>query len=634
VITVSFIPVFSLEAQEGRLFSPLAFTKTFSMFFAALLGVTLVPVLMVWLIRGKITPEVRNPVNRFLIWLYQPFVKFVLRFRWLTLLAALFIMAATVYPFLHLGKEFMPPLNEGDLLFMPTAVPGISVTEATKILQIQDRILRQIPEVESVFGKAGQSETSTDPAPLSMFETVVKLKPAGQWRPGMTWEKLLAEMNEKIKTPGMANIFWMPIQTRTQMLTTGFRSVLGIKVFGPDLGKIQDVAVQIEKVLSDFPNTRSVFAERTTGGYFLDFTPNREAAARYGLTVGDVNDIIETAIGGKTIATTIEGRERYPINVRYARDFRDDLDALKRVLVPVPMASSSSGSDTPIPRRSDTPPPPRSDAPAQIPIGLLADISYQTGPPSIRNENGQLVGFVFVDITGQDIDGYVKAASKRIADSVQFPAGYYMQWAGEFEYQQRAFKRLLVIGPFTLVIIFVLIFLNTRSAVKTLIVLLAVPFSLVGAFWFLYLLGYNLSTAVWVGVIALAGLDAETGVVMLLYLDHAWDKFRTAGRMNTLADLQAAVIEGAVHRIRPKIMTICAILFGLLPIMWSPTNQSGADVMKRIAAPMIGGVITSGILELLLYPVIYVLWRKHHLPTRSHAPDAPHTPRSDSAGTQ
>src|SRR5713226_5234194 len=337
VITVSFIPVFSLTAQEGRLFKPLAFTKTFSMFFAALLGVTLVPVRMIFFIRGKITPEIKNPINRFLIWAYQPFVHFVLRFRWLTLILALIIVGVTIYPFSKLGKEFMPPLNEGDILFMPTAVPGMTIAEATKVLQIQDRMLRQFPEVESVFGKAGQSETPTDPAPISMFETVLRLKPPEQWRPGMTWEKLIAEMNEKMKTPGMANIFWMPIQTRTEMLTTGFRSILGIKVFGPDLGTIQDVAVQIEKSLSDFPGTRSVFAERTTGGYFLDFTPKREAAARYGLTVGDINDIIETAIGGKTIATTVEGRERYPISVRYARDYREDLDALKRVLVPTPM---------------------------------------------------------------------------------------------------------------------------------------------------------------------------------------------------------------------------------------------------------------------------------------------------------
>jgi copper/silver efflux system protein len=603
VITVSFIPVFSLEAQEGRLFKPLAFTKTFSMFFAALLGVSLVPVLMLLFVRGKITPEARNPINRFLIWAYQPFAHFVLRFRWLTLILALAVLGVTIYPFKKLGKEFMPPLNEGDILFMPTAVPGISIDEATKILQIQDRMLRQFPEVESVFGKAGGAETSTDPAPLSMFETVVKLKPPEQWRPGMTWEKLIAEMNEKMKTPGMANIFWMPIQTRTEMLTTGFRTKLGIKVFGPDLATIQDLGVQIENALSDFPNTRSVFAERTTGGYFLDFTPNREVAARYGLTVGDVNDIVETAIGGKTITTTVEGRERYPVNVRYARDFREDLDALKRVLVPVPM--TGNGEQT-----------------AQIPISMLANISYQTGPSSIRNENGQLVGFVFVDITSEDIGGYVRAASERIRDRVQFPPGYYIQWAGQFEYLKSAEQRLKVVVPFTLLIIFVLIYLNTKSAVKTTIVLLAVPFSLVGAFWFLYLLGYNMSVAVWVGLIALAGLDAETGVVMLLYLDHAWDKFRLAGKMNSMDDLRAAVIEGAVQRIRPKIMTICAILFGLLPIMWSPTTQSGADVMKRIAAPMIGGVITSGILELLLYPVIYVFWRKRHLGTPLASPAA------------
>ncbi|MEO8427327.1 MAG: efflux RND transporter permease subunit, partial [Verrucomicrobiota bacterium] len=404
--------------------------------------------------------------------------------------------------------------------------------------------------------------------------------------------------------------------TRTEMLTTGFRSILGIKVFGPDLGKIQDIGVQIEKALSDFPNTRSVFAERTTGGYFLDFTPNRKEAARYGLTVGDVNDIIETAIGGKTIATTVEGRERYPISVRYARDFREDLDALKRVLVPLPMAGPEAASAT----MGAVARPAFSGAGgspglAQIPISMLADISYKTGPPSIRNENGQLVGFVFVDITSDDIGGYVNVASKRINEVVQFPPGYYMQWAGQFEYLKSAEQRLKIVVPFTLLIIFVLIYMNTRSAVKTFIVLLAVPFSLVGAFWFLYLLGYNMSIAVWVGLIALAGLDAETGVVMLLYLDHAWEKFRDAGRMNSMTDLHTAVVEGAVQRIRPKAMTICAILFGLLPIMWSPTTQSGADVMKRIAAPMIGGVITSGILELLLYPVIYVIWRKRHLGT-------------------
>src|SRR6266436_272657 len=546
VITVSFIPVFSLTAQEGRLFRPLAFTKTFSMFFASFLGVTLVPVLMLLLIRGKIVPEKDNPINRFLIRTYQPFVNFVLRYRWFTLGCALVILALTIFPFSRLGSEFMPPLNEGTLLYMPTAIPGMSITEATKILQIQDRQLKKIPEALTVFGKAGQADTPTDPAPLSMFETIVALKPPDQWRKGMTWDKLLAEINANIKTPGMASIFCMPIQTRTEMLTTGFRSVLGVKVFGPDLGEIQKIAVQIEKELADFPNTRSAFAERTVGGYFLDFVVNREAAARYGLKVGDVNDIIESAIGGKNITTTVEGRERYSVNTRYARDFREDLDALKRVLVPTPTG-------------------------AQVPISMLADIQYKTGPPSVRSENGKLVGFVFVDITSSDIDGYVRAASQRIAQRIQYPSGYYISWAGQFQYLQAAKERLKIVIPFTLLIIFVLLYMNTKSLVKTAIVLLAVPFSLIGAFWLLYILGYNMSVAVWVGLIALAGLDAETGVVMLLYLDHAWDKFRSEGQMRNMRDLHDAVIEGAVGRVRPKIMTVCAILFGLLPIMWSPT---------------------------------------------------------------
>ena len=604
VITVSFIPVFSLEAQAGRLFKPLAFTKTFSMFFASILGVTLVPVLMVWLVRGKITPEIKNPINRLLIWLYRPIVHFALRFRWLVLVLAAILMAATIVPFRHLGSEFMPPLNEGTILFMPTAVPGMSIGEASRILQIQDRILKKFPEVATVFGKAGEAETSTDPAPLSMFETVVTLKPHDQWRAGITWEKLIDEMNAKLKIPGMANQFWMPIQTRTDMLTTGFRTKLGIKVFGPDLQGIQNVAVQIEKALGNQPDTRSVFAERTTGGYFLDFTVRREAAARYGLTVGDVNDIVETAIGGKTIATTVEGRERYPINVRYARDFREDLDALKRVLVPLPMNREISAEGM---EKNNV-------AAANVPISSLVDLQFKTGPPSIRNENGQLVGFVFVDVTTDNIEGYVKSASQRIQQEVKFPPGYYTQWAGQFEYLKKTEQRLFMVIPLTLAIIFMLIYFNTKSVARTCIVLLAVPFSLVGAFWLLDLLGYNLSPAVWVGIIALSGLDAETGVIMLLYLDHAWDKFHDAGRMKTPADLREAAIEGAVQRIRPKIMTVCAILFGLLPIMWSPTNQAGADVMKRIAAPMIGGVITSAILELLLYPVIYVLWRRRHLP--------------------
>src|SRR6266576_201189 len=416
----------------------------------------------------------------------------------------------------------------------------------------------------------------------------------------MTWDKLLAEVNANIKTPGMASILWMPIQTRTEMLTTGFRSVLGIKVFGPDLGQIQKLAVQVEKELADLPNTRSAFAERTVGGYFLDFTVNREAAARYGLKVGDVNDIVESAIGGKNITTTVEGRERYPVNARYARDFRQDIDALKRVLVATPTG-------------------------AQVPIDLLADIRYKTGPPSVRSENGKLVGFVFVDITTSNIDGYVREASQRLGQSIQYPPGYYIQWAGQFQYMKEAWQRLKVVIPFTLLIIFVLLYMNTKSLVKTAIVLLAVPFSLIGAFWLLYILGYNMSVAVWVGLIALAGLDAETGVVMLLYLDHAWEKFRGEGRMNNTRDLHDAVSEGAVGRVRPKIMTVCAILFGLLPIMWSPATQAGADVMKRIATPMIGGVVTSAILELLIYPVIYVIWRRRELPDKEEE-EAPFLP--------
>src|SRR6059036_1338599 len=600
VITVSFVPVFSLTAQEGRLFRPLAFTKTFAMFFASFLGVTLVPVLMTVLIRGKITPEIKNPVNRFLIRTYQPFADFVLRYRRFTLGAALVILVITIFPYMKLGSEFMPPLNEGTLLYMPTAVPGMSITEATKILQIQDRQLKKIPEAVTVFGKAGQAETPTDPAPLSMFETIIPLKTPDQWRKGMTWDKLLAEVNANIKTPGMANIFWMPIQTRTEMLTTGFRSILGVKVFGPDLGEIQKLAVQIEKELADLPNTRSAFAERTVGGYFLDFTVNREAAARYGLKVGDVNDIVESAIGGKNITTTVEGRERYPVNARYARDFRQDIDALKRVLVATPTG-------------------------AHVPIESLADIRYKTGPPSVRSENGKLVGFVFVDITTSDIAGYVRKASQLLNQRIQYPPGYYVEWAGQFQYLQAAKERLKVVVPFTLLIIFVLLYFSTRSVIRTLIVLLTVPFSLIGAFWLLYLLGYNMSVAVWVGLIALAGIDAETGVVMLLYLDQAWGKYRAQGQMNSMRELHDAVVEGAVQRVRPKIMTVCAILFGLLPIMWSPAMQAGADVMKRIAAPMIGGVVTSAILELLIYPVIYVIWRKRELPdqTEEEAPLIP-----------
>jgi copper/silver efflux system protein len=588
VITVSFIPVFCLQAEEGRLFRPLAFAKTFSMFFAAVLGLVLVPVLMTWLIRGRIAPEKKNPVNALLIALYNPLVSFVLRFRWLTLGIATAALLLTLIPISRLGKEFMPPLNEGTILYMPAAVPGISVREATRVLQMQDRILKSFPEVESVFGKAGQADTPTDPAPLSMFETVVQLKSPEQWPPGMTWQKITAEMSEATKTPGMAQLFWMPIQTRTEMLTTGLRSVIGIKIFGPTLEGLHRIGTGIERALADLPNTSSVFAERTTGGHFIDFTVNREAAARYGLRVEDVNQIVETAIGGTTAGVTVEGRERYPINIRYGRDFRDNIDALKQVLITTPTGE-------------------------QVPISLLADVEYRTGAPDIRTENGQLVSYVSIDITGRDINGYVHAASQRINERVEFPPGFYMQWGGHFQYLRAAEKQLAIVIPITLLIILGLIYFNTRSWAKTLIVMLTVPFSLIGAFWLVYLLGYSLSVAVWIGIIALAGLDAETGVIMLLYLDLSWEKSRRLGRMNSLSDLYAAVREGAVQRIRPKMMAVCAILFGLLPIMWSPDYQAGADVMKRIAAPMIGGVVTSAILNLLIYPVIYVMWRKRQL---------------------
>ena len=582
VITVSFLPIFTLEYQEGRLFKPLAFTKTFSMFFSSLLAITITPALIALLVTGKVKPEEKNPISRFLIGLYDPVVKFVLRFKKTVLLSSVVILVLTVFPFLKLGSEFMPPLNEGTILYMPTAVPGMSITEASKILQIQDKMLMKFPEVERVFGKIGRSESPTDSAPLSMVETVVTLKPESEWREGMTWDKLVAEMNQSVKFPGMANIFWMPIQTRTEMLTSGFRSNLGIKVFGPDLKTIEEIAVRIEKVLSGVPGTRSAFAERITGGYFLDFDIDREKVARYGLTVGDVNDVIETAIGGKNISQTVEGQERYPINVRYPRELRTDLDKLERVLVATP-----SG--------------------AQVPITLLADISFNSGPPEIRNEDGQKVGYVFVDVEGKDYEGYVKGAKKIIQEEVKLPPGYYLEWAGQYEYLLRVKERLKYILPLTLFIIFLLLYLNFKSVTESLIVLFSVPFSLVGSIWFLYLLGYNMSIAVWVGIIALAGLAAGTGVVMIIYLDEAYERRRKRNEMNTEEDLYGAITEGAVQRVRPKMMTVATMTLGLLPLMWSV--GTGADMIKRIAAPMVGGLITSAILTLVIIPAIYAIWK-------------------------
>ena len=582
IITVSFLPIFSLEAQEGRLFHPLAFTKTFAMGFAALTSVMIVPFLMIAFIRGKIPKERSNPVNRFLMWAYHPFVRFVLRRRLATLLAAAGLMLATVPIFLQLGSEFMPPLNEGTVLYMPITLPGASIETARQLLQAQDKLIKRVPEVASVSGKAGRALTATDPAPPEMFETVINLKPEADWRPGMTLGKIEAELDRTVKVPGVANAWTMPIKARVDMLSTGIRTPVGIKIFGPDLGKISEIGAQIERAVGVVPGARNVFAERVTGGYYLDFTIKRDQIARYNLNVSDVEMAIESAIGGANVTTTIEGRERYPVNVRYQRAYRSDIDAIRRMLIATP-----SG--------------------AQIPLEQVADIAATTGPTVLRTEQGQLLGYVYIDVGDRDLGGFVTDAMAAVAHSVKLPAGYTLEWSGQYEYMRRSTERLKFVIPVTLALVVVLLYLNTRKAAKVGIVLLAVPFSLIGAFWLLWLLGFNLSVAVWVGIIALAGVDAETGVVMLLYLDQAYERFKLEGRMRNLADLQEAVEEGAVKRIRPKMMTVMAILLGLLPIMWS--HGAGADVMKRIATPMVGGVITSFVLELLLYPVIFTVWK-------------------------
>ncbi len=642
VIAVSFLPVFTLSAQEGRLFKPLAFSKNFSMAFAAVLAITLMPALITMVTRvkpfsfrprwfsallnvtwvGKIQPEEKHPLSRSLIALYTPVVEVVLRFKWIVLALAVLTVALTVPIYLQLGSEFMPPLNEGSILFMPTAVPGMSITEASRILQTQDKILSQFPEVQSVFGKIGRSSTPTDSAPLSMVETTVLLKPTSEWRSvreerwysswapeplkdvlrrvwpevrPMTWDELVVDMDPKVKFPGMANIWWMPVQTRTEMLATGMRSNLGIKVFGPDLATSEEIGVQIEQALIDVPGTRSVFAERVTGGYYIDIEINREAAARYGLTVADVQDVIETAIGGKTIAHTVEGRERYPINVRYPRELRDDTQKLSRVLVATP-----SGT--------------------QIPISLVTDVHYRKGAPQIRDEGGQLVAYVFVDVSHKDYEGYIRQAQQVVREKVDLPAGYRIEWAGQYKYLLRTQEHLKVILPLTLFIIVVLLYLNTRSLIKASIILLAVPFSAVGAVWLLYLLDYNMSIAVWVGLIALLGVDAETGVFMLLYLDLSYEERRSKGLMRSMSDLKEAIIEGAVKRVRPKVMTVATTFIALVPIMWS--TGAGSDVMRRIAAPVIGGILTSFLMELVVYPAIYEIWRGFSL--RRAAKDGSH----------
>lgn len=580
IITVSFIPVFTLEAQEGRLFQPLAFTKTFSMLFASLLSITLVPVLMVLWIKGKVTPEHKNPVSRFLIAVYRPCIERVLKFKNSTIVIAVLLTLFTVPLYQQLGSEFMPPLNEGTMLYMPTSLPGISITEASRILHIQDKMIKTVPEVDHVFGKIGRANTSTDPAPLNMVETIITFKPKEEWRKGMTWEKLTEELDRKVQIPGMPNIWWMPIQTRTEMLATGIRTPLGIKILGPDLKVIERLGIEMEPVLKKIQGTRSVFAERVVGGKYIDFNIDRREAARYGLTVQDVEDVIETAIGGKNITYTIEGRERYPVNLRYSREYRDNLENINRIMVPTPMGM-------------------------HIPIGQIAEIKTTEGPPSIRDENGSLAGFVFVDIKDRDMGSYVKEAKQIINEQIKLPSGYRLVWAGQYQYMERAKEKLKQMVPLTLLIVFILLYINFDSVSKTLIVFLSVPLSLVGSIWMLYLLDYHMSVAVWVGIIALAGVAAETGVIMLVYIDEAYEKRKQAGRMQNLQDLKEVVMEGAVQRVRPKIMTVFAIIAGLLPIMWS--DGTGSEVMQRIAAPMIGGMISSTLLTLFVIPVLYML---------------------------
>jgi len=626
VIAVAFLPVFALIDQEGRLFKPLAYSKNLAMAIAALLAITLDPALrmlftrmdpftfrprwLAWLATkaavGTYHPEERHPVSRTIFRLYEPACRFVLRRPGLVILAAATLVAVSLPLYFRLGSEFMPPLNEGTILYMPITLPGISVTQATELLQSQDRVLKSFPEVERVFGKAGRADTSTDPAPLSMVETTVVLKYESEWRPKARWysawtpewmkpafrpfwpdhismEELVDEMDRALRIPGVTNAWTMPIKNRIDMLSTGVRTPIGVKIFGGDLAEIERTGERLEALLRDIPGTRSVYAERVAGGYFLDIVPRRDQLARYGLTVDQMQMVIGTAIGGENVTTTIEGRERYPVNVRYPRELRDEPDRLARVLVATPTG-------------------------AQVPLVQIADIQIVRGPAMLRDENGFLAGYVYVDVAGRDIGGYVEQAKRVVRDQLTLPAGYSLQWSGQYENMVRVRQRLKIVVPITLVLIFVLLYANTRSPFKAMVVMLAVPFSAVGAIWLFHILGYNVSIAAWVGMIALLGLDAETGVFMLLFLDLAYDDAKREGRLKTLADLDEAIIHGAVKRARPKMMTVCAAFMGLLPILWS--TSAGADVMKRIAAPMIGGLVTSFLLELLVYPAIYKLWKR------------------------
>jgi Cu(I)/Ag(I) efflux system membrane protein CusA/SilA len=601
VIVVGFLPVFILEAQEGRLFSPLAYTKTFSVVFGALLGITLVPALMVFFIRGKIRPEKKNPVSRIAVAAYRPILRFTLRHRFVLLAITIVLIIATIYPFMQLGSEFMPPLDEGSILFMPITTPGISIEEAKKLVEKQDQILHTFPEVQSVFGKAGRAETPTDPAPLSMIETVIVLKAKSEWRKGMTLDRLTAEMDKALQFGGVQNAFTMPIKARIDMLTTGIRTPIGIKVFGKDLVEIAAIGEKLESVLKMVPGTRSVYAERELGGYFIDFIPDREAIARYGLRVMDVMAVVETAIGGLDLDVTIEGRERYKINVRYPRELRDDIEKLKRVLVPVmqagPSVSSAMGETGGGVARGVK----------QIPLGQLGSIEATMGPPMIKNEMGSLTGWVYVDVEGRDIGGYVNEAKAVVAQELKLPQGYYLKWTGQYEFLERVQARMKIVIPVTLAIIAVILYFNFRGIAQTLLVMLSVPFAAVGAIWFMYALNYNTSIAVWVGTIALLGTAAETSAIMIEYLDEGFKAWSKAGRIKTTQDIIQMTVDHGATRARPVIMAVGLNIMGLIPIMIS--TGVGSDIAQRIAAPLWGGLVSLTILTLLVIPAIYVIWR-------------------------
>jgi Cu(I)/Ag(I) efflux system membrane protein CusA/SilA len=588
IIAISFLPVFTLEAQEGRLFKPLAFTKTYAMMGAALLSVTIVPILMGYLVRGKIRPEKKNPINRFLIWVYHPIIKLVLKAKILVILLAVVVLGLSYIPWKNIGSEFMPPLNEGDLLYMPTTLPGISVTKAKELLQQTDRIIASFPEVHHVFGKVGRAETATDPAPLSMIETTITLKPESDWREGMTMEKLVRELDQAIQFPGLTNAWTMPIKTRTDMLSTGIKTPVGIKLMGEDLQVLSDLGEKIEAVMREVPGTLSVYAERVTGGNFLDFRIKRMEAARFGLTVGDVQDIIMSAIGGMNITQTVEGLERYPVNLRYGSELRDTPEKLRRILVPTPMG-------------------------AQVPITQLAEIRIVKGPPVIKSENARNTAWIYVDLTGIDVGTYVKKAQQIVGEKIKLPPGYSMVWSGQYEYMVRAQKRLMIVVPMTLIIIFLLLYFNFKNVTESLIVMMSVPFSLTGGLWLMYLLGYNMSVAVGVGFIALAGVATEIGVILLIYLDLSYKKLKSQYKENfNRKILFQAIEEGAALRVRPIIMTAVAIMAGLMPIMWG--HGTGSEVMKRIATPMVGGMVSATLLTLLVVPAIYGLWKEWDLP--------------------